>query len=144
MTGRWAVDDRWVRGVALTFALLALIFKIAVPPGFMVGARGAPLLMFCEAQAPLLVAVAKSAAAASGAHHHHHMGGGTQAPEPAKHTTGDCPFAGHATSAAATVVIAFVPVTFAAYAVDLPRLWRGVAVGAGLCAPPMPARGPPL
>ena len=118
------------RGVVLTLALLALALKIVVPPGYMVGAATNSLpftIVICTAQGAVAV----------------DPGGSHEGDEASKHEA-PCVFAGHGLGAE--------PPAPSSHLLRRSLIYHPVALlpsceatpGRGLCAPPPPARGPPL
>lgn len=115
------------RDVALTFVVLALVMRVAIPPGMMAGpaASGFPIVV-CTGHGPLVIGEV----------------GGPKAPP---HKTSDAPCAFAAAAAAATPPVPAVvsqPLTIVVersavqFAADL-------APGRGLAAPPPPSHAPP-
>jgi hypothetical protein len=109
----------------LLLALLALVVRVAVPPGFMADPTGGAGLVLCVSHGPVSL-----------------DDGQPLAPEKANPDT-PCAFVGHASAAAAPETA--LPV--------LTILWRDAPApqsaqpdqtpGRGLAAPPPPAIGPP-
>ena len=126
------------RGVQLALVALALMVRLAVPAGFMVGApkagAGFPLVL-CTSQGMVVIA-GKDAL------------GQTHAPDKAPENTSDhdhpCAFGGHGAAAAPAVALIAVPVEFARHRIISAAPTPSLAPGRGLAAPPLPARGPPL
>ncbi len=122
----------WVRarrGVILTLALLALALKVVVPPGYMVAPRANDLpfaIVICTAQGAVTV----------------EPGGATHDTPTAQHDA-PCVFAGHGVGAQPPGDIHRLHLPIAAYQPILPPSYAATP-GLGLCAPPPPARGPPL
>lgn len=113
----------WLHSVLFTLALLAIVMRVAVPPGFMADPTGRAGLVICTGHGPLT----------------DHKGS-----DPAK-TTPDipCAFAGHAAVDAPDVIIPRISVAWVA--VSPPQLRKpDLAPGRGLAAPPPPAVGPPV
>lgn len=123
----------WVRshrGVVLTLALLALALKIIVPPGYMVGTSTNSLpfsIVICTSQGAVVVDPGGSHEQDKGAQH--------EAP---------CVFAGHGLGAEPPERSShpFRPTVI--YQSIAPAPSCEAKPGRGLCAPPPPARGPPL
>jgi hypothetical protein len=118
------------RGVVLTLALLALALKVVVPPGFMVGPPTNSLpfaIVICTAQGAVVV----------------DPGGSHEDGEASKHDA-PCVFAGHGLGAE--------PPERSSHLLRPTTIYHPIALtpsceaapGRGLCAPPPPARGPPL
>lgn len=118
------------RSVALALTLMALALKIAIPPGFMASAATNSLpfaIVICTGQGAVVVDPGQS----------HEQGGASNQYAP-------CVFAGHGLGAEPPSPsdhllgppIAYYPAPAAAACAVTP--------GQGLCAPPPPARGPPL
>jgi hypothetical protein len=118
------------RRVCLTLAALALVLKIAVPPGFMLAQEaGPPSLVICTGHGPLKIADPSHP--------------GRPAPSPGK-SDAPCSGAGNVSPLAPPLVspalaayaVAQAPVG-GAFGVDL-------APGRGLAAPPPPSQAPPF
>lgn len=123
----WA---RSQRGVVLTLALLALALKIVVPPGYMVGAATNTLpfaIVICTAQGAVAV----------------DPGGSHESGEAAKHDA-PCLFAGHGLGAEPPERNSHLLRPSVTYHPIAPAPSCEATPGLGLCAPPPPARGPPL
>jgi hypothetical protein len=127
MTGAGARNGEG-RAALGALALIALIFQLAVPPGFMVAsAAGGPAIVICTGHGPLLAQV--------DAH-------GAPAPGPKGKPAPMCPFASHGGAPVAPAPLAIAFVRFGAFAAPAPRL-SAVSPGHGLAAPPPPSRAPP-
>jgi len=123
----WA---RSQRGVVLTLALLALALKVVVPPGYMVGTATNSLpftIVICTAQGAVAV----------------DPGGSHEEDEAAKHDA-PCVFAGHGLGAEPPPPGGQLIRPSLAYHPIAPTPSCEATPGRGLCAPPPPARGPPL
>lgn len=122
----------WVRvrrGVILTLALLALALKVAIPAGYMVAPRANDLpfaIVICTAQGAVTVEP-----------------GGTTDQAPTTEHDAPCVFAGHGVGAQPPSDIHRPHLPIATYQPILPPSYAATP-GLGLCAPPPPARGPPL
>lgn len=133
--GRPSRSRLWCH-VCLTLAALALILKIAVPPGYMLTSTSAsPLSMvICTGQGPLVVNVPQSANGDQG-----------HVPSPADKSSHDapCAWAGHGVASPPPSLATLAVSAFAPAAIEdiLPAV--APAPGRGLLAPPPPARGPP-
>lgn len=117
------------RGVVLTLALLALALKVAIPPGYMVGTASNSLpftIVICTAQGAVAVEP-----------------GGSHEGEASKHDA-PCVFAGHGLGAAPPAPASHLLRPSLAYHPTSPPPSCEATPGRGLCAPPPPARGPPL
>ncbi len=115
------------RGAFLTLAFLALLMKIAAPPGFMVSAQGPggfPLVI-CTGHGPLSSSTPDNK-------------GGESKSKP----DAPCAFAGHAAPPAPAAGAQVAAAAFA-HAVERPSLKFDLAPGRGLAAPPPPSQGPP-
>lgn len=118
------------RRVCLTLAVLALVLKVAVPPGYMVDtARGAPAIVLCTAQGAVTVQ----------SHGDH---GRPEAPTKAGHDA-PCAFVGHGAAFVPAEPLTVAVVEHVAYAAPAIVSTVGTVPGRGLSAPPLPARGPP-
>lgn len=118
------------RGVVLTLALLALALKVAIPPGYMVGTASNSLpfaIVICTAQGAVAV----------------EPGGSHEQGEASKHDA-PCVFAGHGLGAGPPEPTSHLLRPSLAYYPIAPTPSCEAAPGRGLCAPPPPARGPPL
>ena len=123
----WA---RSQRGVVLTLALLALALKVVVPPGYMLGTATNSLpftIVICTAQGAVAV----------------DPGGSHEEDEAAKHDA-PCVFAGHGLGAEPPAPGGQLIRPSLAYHPIAPTPSCEATPGRGLCAPPPPARGPPL
>ncbi len=118
------------RGVVLTLAMLALALKVLIPPGYMASAATNSLpfaIVICTGQGAIVVDPGES----------HEDRRTTKQDAP-------CVFAGHGLGAAPPShgdqpprpSVAYYPAPLAPSCAATP--------GRGLCAPPLPARGPPL
>ena len=124
------------RHVCLTLVAFALMLKVLVPAGFMVGppSSGLPFpLVLCTSQGPLVV---DGGEALPG----HHEGG--RAPGGQAHDS-PCAFAGHGAGAPPPSDLPVAAIAFVAFREPAPTLAPDVAPGRGLAGPPLPARGPP-
>lgn len=122
----WAQSHR---GVVLTLALLALALKIAIPPGYMAGAATNSLpfaIVICTAQGAVVV----------------DPGGSTD--NNASQHDAPCLFAGHGLGAESPGDNDRLPLPSVSYFLAAPAPSCEATPGRGLCAPPPPARGPPL
>jgi hypothetical protein len=115
----------------LTLAVLALVMKVAAPPGFMFaaedrGAHGAPAfaLVICTGHGPLDLGKDK--------------GGQSK-----QRADAPCAFAGHAAPPTPAFGAAIPLADFAGYAAPVAVL-ADLIPGRGLAAPPPPSQGPPL
>jgi len=116
------------RGVVLTLALLALALKIAVPPGYMPGPATNTLpfaIVICTAQGAVSVEPGGS-------------------PDDASTHDAPCVFSGHGLGAEPPSNHASLTLPTVAYYPSGPPPSCEASPGRGLCAPPPPARGPPL
>jgi hypothetical protein len=130
----------WVRTLLLErrlFAVIvlacALLARVAVPSGFMIGtdaARGTPVIEICAGQGPMQIAMPGTA-------EDHHEGG-------KDHQAADHPCA-FAAAAAAIDLAAIIHPLAPATATIAPALLPPVdsRPGQGLAAPPPPKTGPP-
>lgn len=118
------------RGVVLTLALLALTLKVAIPAGYMARPATDTLpfaIVICTAQGAVVV----------------DPGDSPHGDEASPHDA-PCVFAGHGLGAGSpTGGFSIVPLAIAYYPVSPPPACEATP-GRGLCAPPPPARGPPL
>jgi hypothetical protein len=118
-------------------ALVALVLKLAVPPGFMLAGSGdALVLTLCSQQGLAAVALDPAGQQPSGKH-------GGKAPDGSATPDGPCAFAGHAAGWLAPSAAAPLAVRYVAYAPRVAPVLVDLAPGRGLAAPPLPARGPP-
>lgn len=118
------------RSVVLALTLMALALKIAIPPGFMTSAATNSLpfaIVICTGQGAVVVDPGQS----------HEDNGVSQQDAP-------CVFAGHGFGAEPPNPGAHLPGPSIAYYLSPPPAPCGATPGRGLCAPPPPARGPPL
>jgi hypothetical protein len=116
-------------GLGAILALIALVFQVAAPPGFMVSpSSDGPAIVICTGHGPLTLDART----------------GVPAHKPAKAAhDGVCAFAGHgvAVSPPALAFLGradFTPSTIA------PSKRADLAPGRGLAAPPPPSQAPPL
>jgi hypothetical protein len=125
----------WVRGFALTLAVIAIAIKVMIPAGFMAGPAGlgtAPLVL-CTAQGMMVVEPGDLA------------GHDARSPAPGKSKPDTpCAFAGHGVSGLLADPLASASVETVAYLTTGPLTTPDVTPGRSLAAPPPPARGPPL
>ena len=113
---------------AACLATLALVFQIAVPPGFMPARTDSgPAIVICTGHGPLL------------AHVDEH---GKPAKTPARSQGGACVFACHAGVAPAPALHTLTVARLVAVA-EPSSPARDLQPGRGLAAPPPPSRGPP-
>lgn len=135
MGGRNLMNVAWVRGFALTLAVMAMTLKIVVPAGFMADTSGhgsAPLVL-CTAQGMMVVDAADLAHDTS------------KSPAPTKHKADvPCAFAGHGVSGLIAAPLWIGASETVAYLTAPALTTPDVMPGRGLAAPPPPARGPPL
>ena len=117
---------KWSGGAFYALALLALLFKVYVPTGFMVGDGGT--VVICTGMGPMKMAdTHREAPAAPDKHKADHA----------------CPFASNgAPPLAHPMVAALVAPMMLETRTDSVAL--NVAPGRGLAAPPPPSTGPPL
>jgi hypothetical protein len=116
------------RGAFLTLAFLALLMKVAAPPGFMVSAQGPggfPLVI-CTGHGPLTSNTPDN------------KGGDSRSKSDAP-----CAFAGHAAPPTPAVGAPVIAAAFV-HTADPPSLKFDLAPGRGLAAPPPPSQGPPI
>ncbi len=117
------------RGAFLTLAFLALVMKVAAPPGFMVAATGAPgafPLVICTGHGPLTP-----------------LGQDSKGGESKSRSDAPCAFAGHG---APPTPAAGLPIARPAFAqaADVSPLPLDLVPGRGLAAPPPPSHAPPI
>lgn len=123
--------------LGLALACLALAMKLLVPPGFMAAApaEAAPFpLVLCTPQG--MVAVGAHASPA-------HDGGEPAGPSGQRADHVPCVFAAAQHLAPPPALDHSTRVAFAACAALTRSAPASLAPGRGLCAPPLPARGPP-
>ncbi|MDP3174557.1 MAG: hypothetical protein Q8M88_09010 [Phenylobacterium sp.] len=141
-----------LRGVAVTFAMMALALRAAIPAGFMISVEdGAPRLIPCVGELPgapssgshLTTGVEMTGiAVASAPHDHKDDPDGRKNDGSRSHS--ECVFAGHGAGAPAPSLIAESTEALTLYTAETPSAaWRDIIPGRGLSAPPPPARGPP-
>lgn len=127
-------QDRRLLAALLMFC--ALLARVAVPPGYMIGGEtrgGMPVIEICTGQGPMMLAVP----GVQGADGHHDGDHGSKAP--------DHPCAFAAAAAAIDLTAALHPIMAHALTITLPVLTQGFArAGLGLAAPPPPKTGPPI
>ena len=115
------------RRVLLALALVALVFRIAAPPGTMVADTGhGAALVICTGHGPMTGMVSSS-----------------KAPASRTHDNGSCEFA----AAAAHFLVSKAPLLLGSSswtATTLPEAAGLPAVGSGLAAPPPPSHAPPI
>ena len=113
----------------MTLAVLALVIKVAIPAGFMLGAQtdSAPAIVLCTAQGAVTIKP-----------HGQHE----KSPTKSAHDS-PCAFAGHGATFVASEPVSIDAAEAIAYAPSAPRLVAEAVPGQGLAAPPLPARGPP-
>jgi hypothetical protein len=119
----------------LTLAILALAFKIVVPPGFMAARPTNDLpfaIVLCTGQGTVTVNTGEALP----------THGDSEAPAKSNHES-PCAFAGQGVSAPPPALQAIGKVEFVAFAPFAVRTPPSLAPGRGLAAPPLPARGPP-
>lgn len=115
-----------MQGALLALALLALVIRIAVPPGFMADPTGGAGLVICTGYGPLHAGPGKT-----------HDDG-----KAAANAEMPCAFAGHVAAPAPVAPALPTAVAWrAAPAIEI--AWRDQAPGRGLAAPPPPPLGPP-
>lgn len=135
MGGRNLMNAAWVRGLALSLAVMAMALKVMIPAGFMAGPSGpgaAPLVL-CTAQGMTVVDPSDL------------VSHDAKDPAPGKSKSdAPCAFAGHGVSGLLVDPLASASVETVAYLTMLPLTTPEVTPGRGLAAPPPPARGPPL
>ncbi|HXQ12957.1 MAG TPA: hypothetical protein VN805_18350 [Caulobacteraceae bacterium] len=116
------------RAALSALALIALIFQLAVPPGFMVASAAAgPAIVICTGHGPFLAQVDPR---------------GAPAPAPKGKPAPMCPFAGHGATPVASAPLGVAPVRFESFAAPAAR-FSAVTPGHGLAAPPPPSQAPP-
>jgi hypothetical protein len=127
--------EAW-RHVFLTLAAFALVLKVMIPTGWMVGPSndGLPFpLVICTGQGAMTLATDQAAA-------------DQQAPNAPAHEKSvkhaPCAFAGQGAAFESPAIVATAPVTFAFDLVTPPPATPHRA-GPGITGPPLPARGPP-
>jgi hypothetical protein len=109
-------------------ALIALIFQLAIPPGFMIAsAAGGPTIVICTGHGPLLARLDPR---------------GAPAPAPKGKPAPMCPFAGHGGTPLAPAPLTVALVRFETFAAPAQSL-TAVSYGHGLAAPPPPSQAPP-
>ncbi len=124
------------RQVCMTLAVLAIVMKVLIPPGFMAGAPTNDLpfqIYLCTAQGGVAVDSGESLS---------HPGDPDQAPAKSAHDS-PCAFAGHALGAPPPSVAEAPLVAFVAHTPIVPAPAADLIPGRGLTGPPLPARGPP-
>lgn len=124
-----------LRHVFLTLAAFALLVKILVPTGWMVGPRSEALpfpIVICTGDGMMTLAAGEIPPDQDGQH--------APGDSSAKHAP--CAFAGQGSALAAPLVVAVADVVFgyAAPSATTPAPYRS---GPGITGPPLPARGPP-
>jgi hypothetical protein len=120
----------------MTLAVLAVVMKILVPPGFMAGPPTNDLpfqIYLCTAQGGVAVQSGEALA---------HKSDPAPAPTKSAHDS-PCAFAGHALGAAPPSVAEAPAVAYLAYIAPVPSVSAELIPGRGLTGPPLPARGPP-
>jgi hypothetical protein len=117
-------DHTLVRQGFLFLALIALLVKVIVPPGFMVSSHHGSALQICTG--------------------HEAMPNGDDGSQDktAKHEA-PCAFAGHALGFSPPVFDGVPLVQTLAYVLSLTGLHQDLVPGRGLAAPPPPAHAPP-
>lgn len=124
------------RHVYLTLATLAILMKVAIPPGFMAAAPSntAPFaIVLCTGQGAMTIQPGEAL-----------PGHDEQDKAPAKSNHDmPCAFAGHGLGAPPPNLIDTDTVEFIAYVYRPHAAAVDVAPGRGLTGPPLPARGPP-
>lgn len=127
-----------LRWVWLTLAVLAIVFKILVPPGFMAAGPlqgGLPLgLVICTGSGPLAVGSQAGDSQADVPH---------DAPAGKSSHDMPCGFAANGMATPAPNLLDVAIVEFVAHPHAPVRTLADLAPGRGLAAPPLPARGPP-
>jgi hypothetical protein len=129
------MNAAWVRGLALSLAVMAITLKIMIPAGFMAGpsSLGSAPLVLCTAQGMMLVDPSDLPSQ------------DPTNPAPGKSSSDvPCAFAGHGVSGLIANTLATGAVETVAYLAARPLATQNVTPGRGLAAPPPPARGPPL
>ncbi|MDP3658647.1 hypothetical protein [Phenylobacterium sp.] len=140
-----------LRGVAVTFAMMALALRAAIPAGFMISVEdGAPRLIPCVGELPgaassgshMTMGVEMADMAVASTPHGHK--GDPDGNKDVSRSHSECVFAGHGAGAPAPSLIAESTEAPTLYVADTPSAaWRDIIPGRGLSAPPPPARGPP-
>ncbi len=114
------------RGALLALAVVALLFRIAAPPGTMVADTGhGAALVICTGHGPMTG-----------------MDAPAKAPASKTHTDGSCEFAAHAVHALTAAPLELVGYT-AWTPVARPQPIVFATTGFGLAAPPPPSHAPP-
>jgi hypothetical protein len=119
--------ERW--GLGAILALIALVFQVAAPPGFMVSPSSAgPALVICTGHGPLTL--------------DSHAGVPGHKPARPAHD-GICAFAGHGVAASppTLTILAASPLILSS---TPPRRSPDLVPGRGLAAPPPPSQAPPV
>jgi hypothetical protein len=117
------------RAALSALALIALLFQLAVPQGFMVAPTpGGPAIVICTGHGPLLASPDQP---------------GAPAKAPSGKTAPICPFAGHGGAPTLAALAAPTPIHFEVAAETRADV-VSVTPGRGLAAPPPPARAPPI
>lgn len=112
-----------MQGALLALALLAVIIRVAVPPGFMADPTGGAGLVLCTSHGPLSDALGKAPAS------------------PSPDTP--CAFSGHAGAAPVPLTPVLIGSVVWHDAPAQSTSQPDQAPGRGLAAPPPPAVGPP-
>lgn len=124
------------RQVCMTLAVLAIVMKVLIPPGFMAGAPTNDLpfqIYLCTAQGGVAIQSGEALP---------HGNDPAKAPANAAHDS-PCAFSGHALGAPPPSVADTPAAAFLAYLAPAPSLSPDLIPGRGLTGPPLPARGPP-
>ena len=123
MLGRTKDNKFWRRGFVI-LALIALLIKVIVPPGFMVGSHHGQSLQICTG------------------HEAPSNGDDGSQDKSAKHDA-PCAFAGHALSFSPPIFDGIPFVQIIAYVLKSSAARQDLVPGRGLAAPPPPAHAPP-
>jgi hypothetical protein len=118
------------RGVAMIFAVLLLVFQLAIPQGFMLsaGPQG-PAIVVCTGHGPLTLQTGEP---------------GRPSKAPHAKSDGACPFAGHGGAPLTPEPPTPTAAAYGAVAVLDALKAPDLLPGRGLAAPPPPSRGPPV
>ena len=121
---RQSKDNTLLRQGFLILALMALLIKVIVPPGFMVGGNQTGALQICTG-------------------HESAPAGDDGSPDKTNKHEAPCAFAGHALGFSPPVFDGASFVQPLSYALILTGLAMDLLPGRGLAAPPPPAHAPP-
>ncbi len=132
----WASSSTaWRRSVLLTLALFAVMLRVAIPAGFMMGQApsGAFAMVICSPDGARVAAADWAG-----------QDGRQKAPADSQKHDSPCVFAGHGLADSPPPILMVRPAGMVVASAAPPPLLRDARPGRGLAAPPPPATGPPI